>query len=607
MDTPYEPGDDFGLDAPEVMFLPLAVRAGEWGDRDARLYARRIPDFVHVVLNEGGGGPTAMLEMQSMPEDGVAGWVELDEPPGSDEAFALVPAELGVRAIVTGEIAPVDGGSLRVEFVVHRDDEEDDDAAVTTTFRGVLPADDPVPALVRLARHLARFLELGWREPPAGLLTRNGKAFAAVLRGLDGEKLLSGALEIKAPDDRASLVQPFAEALALDPGFGLALRLLNAATAQAIQAARLTDEAARRVFDQCFASNPGDSDGCVAVAEQLQDLGDDVRALAWLEHAARLDPPSPRGLEHLGLLLARRGERDAARDLWQKGLDVDGHPDFFSHLAQLAFAEGREADAWEFTLHGLRRLRERTVRADEWDDPTHGGGVLLECLHAKLGRAAAPPALAVALANLRGLLGGEDRVTLGLCLLACGDATAARAEIAAAIDHVHDLDVRDQGVRALLQIDVPEFELRFARACERASRGRRPAAALAELREWAQAQPEFWPAMYYGAKALARMRRADDALELLRRALEIAPGQPDLLAAMAESFDRRRNPKRALELVDEALKQRPRDAHLLGARVRFLRHLGRDAEARQGLRLARELGVDSPELRRLARRLGRGA
>jgi hypothetical protein len=30
-------------------------------------------------------------------------------------------------------------------------------------------------------------------------------------------------------------------------------------------------------------------------------------------------------------------------------------------------------------------------------------------------------------------------------------------------------------------------------------------------------------------------------------------------------------------------------------------------EARQGLRLARELGVDSPELRRLARRLGRGA
>jgi Flp pilus assembly protein TadD len=76
---------------------------------------------------------------------------------------------------------------------------------------------------------------------------------------------------------------------------------------------------------------------------------------------------------------------------------------------------------------------------------------------------------------------------------------------------------------------------------------------------------------------------------------------------MAESFDRRRNPKRALELVDEALKQRPRDAHLLGARVRFLRHLGRDAEARQGLRVARELGVDSPELRRLARRLGRGA
>jgi Flp pilus assembly protein TadD len=606
MDAPHEPGDDLDLEPPEVMFLPLAVRPGDWAGRDARLYARRVPDFVHVVLNEGGGGPTAMLEMQSMPEDGVAGWVELDEPPGRDEAFALVPAELGVRAIVTGSIAPVDGGGLRVEFVVHRDDDEDDDASVTTTFRGVLAADDPVPALLRLARHLARFLELGWREPPAGLLTRNGAAFAAVLRGLDGEKLLSGALEIKAPDDRASLVQPFAEALALDPGFGLALRLLNAATAQAIHASRLTDDAACRVFDQCFASGPGDSDGCVAVAEQLADLGDDARALAWLEHAARLDPPSPRGLEHLGLLLVRRGDRDAARDLWQKGLAVDGHPDFFSHLAQLAFAEGREQDAWEFTLHGLRRLRERTVRADEWDDPTRGGGVLLECLHAKLGRADAPKALATALADLRGLLGGEDRVTLGLCLLACGDAAAARAEILAAVDHVHDLDVRDRGVRALLQIDVPEFELRFARACDRASRGRRPAAALAELGAWAKAQPEFWPALYYAARALARMRRADESLELLRRALEVAPGQPDVLAAMAEAFDRRRNPKRALELVDEALRHRLRDAQLLAARIRYLRRLGRDAEAREGLRVARALGVDSAELRQLARRLGRG-
>ncbi|MFN9758938.1 MAG: tetratricopeptide repeat protein [Planctomycetota bacterium] len=604
MDTPREPGDDFDFGPPEVMFLPLAVRAGEWGDRDARLHARRIPDFVHVVLNEGGAGPTAMLEMQSMPEDGVAGWVELDEPPGREEAFAMVPAELGVRAIVTGEIAPTDGGGLRVEFVVHRDDDEDDAAAVTTTFRGVLPAEDPVPALLRLARHRARFRALGWREPPSGLLTRNAAAFAAVLRGLDGEKLLSGALEIAAPDDRASLVQPFAEALALDPGFGLALRLLNAATAQALQASRLTDEAARRVFDQCFASGPGDSDGCVAVAELLADLGDDARALAWLEHAARLDPPSPRGLEHLGLLLARRGERDAARDLWQKGLAIDGHPDFFSHLAQLAFAEGRTADAWEFTLHGVRRLRERTVRAAEWDDPWRGGGVLLECLHAKLGRADAPPELAAALTNLRGLLLSEDRVTLGLCLLACGDAAAARAEIVAAIDHVDDLDVRDQGVRALLQIDVPDFELRFARASERASHGRRPAAALAELRAWAQAQPEFWPAFYYAARALARLRRADESLESLRRALDVAPGQPDVLAAMAEAFDRRRNPKRALELVDEALKQRPRDAQLHGARIHYLQRLARKSEARASLRKARELGVDSAELRRLARRLG---
>lgn len=602
MDEAYEPGDELGPEAPEVMFLPLGKRPGDWGAVDAALFARRIPDFVHLVLNEGQPGPTAMLEMQTMADNGPVTWVDLDHAPDREDAFAMVPAELGVRAIVAGMLEPVDGG-LRVEFAVHHD--EDDDDAVTTTFAGMIAVDDPVPGLIKLARHLARHLELSWREPPAGLLTRSGAAFALFLRGLDGEKLISGALDIACPADKEALVQPFVDALAIDPGFGLALRLANATAAQALNGSRLDGDVVRRLLDRCYEANPGDGEGCVEVAAQFTEMGDDLRAMAWLQRAVALDPPSPRGLEHLGLLLARRGERDGARDLWQKGLDVDGHPDFFSHLAQLSFAEGRDAAAWEFTLHGLRRLRERTLRADEWDDPSRGGGVLLECLHAQLGRHDAPPDLAPALRELRGLLAGEDRVTLGLCLLAVGERVMARAEIAAGLRAVEELEVRDQGVRALLQLDVADFEARFARACDRATHGRKPAAALAELQMWAHLQPEFWPAHYYAALALGRLRRGDEALDLLLRALAIAPGQPDVLLAMAESFDRRRNPKRAIELVDEALKTQPRDARLLGARIRFLRHLGRDDEARDGLRVAAELEVDSPELRRLARRLRR--
>ena len=594
---PYEPN------GPEVMFLPLAVSTAEgFHGFDPATYARRLPDFLHQVLNEGHAGPTAMLELQSTTEQGPVRWVQFDEPPDRDEAFELLPPGLEVRAVVTGELAAADSG-LRVEFHVYR---SDDDAHVTAKVGGTLSFDDPVAGLLRLARHLARLLEMNFVEPPRGLLTHNGEAFRLFLQGLDNAMLLSGDLDIAVPADRDALMRPFAEALALDPSFGLALRVANATAAVALDGARLDRETVRSFLDQCYETQPIDGDACVAIAEQLSDMGEDERAFAWLEHAALLDPPPPRGLESLGLLMARRGDVARARELWQKGLAVDGHPDFFSHLAQLEFVEDRDAEAWQLLVHGLRRLRERTVRPGEWDDAEPGGSVLLECLHAQLLHRQPPDAVVAAVGDLRGLLGGEDRVFLGLCLLAVGQRREARGELVLGVRSVEDLEVRDLAVRALLQLDVAEFEPRFARACDRAAKARNPRDALAEFQLWLQLQPEFWPALYFSALAKRRLGAADEALDLLAAALEVAPGQPDVLFSMAEAFDRRRNPKRAIELVDAALEERPDDVRLHGARARYLRHLGRTEEARRGLAAARASGLDSPELRRLARRLRRG-
>jgi tetratricopeptide (TPR) repeat protein len=452
---------------------------------------------------------------------------------------------------------------------------------------------------------VARLVELDYYEPPRGLLTRNGQAFRLFLHALDNAMLLSGDLDIAVPEDREALIKPFADALAIDPDFGLALRVANATAAIALDGERLDQDAVRRFLDRCYRTHPADGEACVAVAEQLSDMGDDERAFAWLEHATLLDPPPPRGLESLGLLMARRGEPGRARDLWVKGLDIDGHPDFFSHLAQLSFAEDRDADAWDFTVRGLRRLRERTVRAGEFEDGERGAGVLLECLHAQLGNRTPPPEVAAALEGLRTLLVAEDRVFLGLCLALCGRRREARGELAGGLRQVLDLDVRDHGVRALLRLDVADFESRFARATDRATRARNPRPALAEFQLWLHMQPEFWPALYYTAIAKRRLGEADEALDLLQAALEVAPGQADILFALAEGFDRRRNPKRACELITQALIMRPRDARLHGAKVRYLQHLGRLDEARRSIRIAREAGLDSPELRRLQRRLGR--
>ncbi|MBM4060315.1 MAG: tetratricopeptide repeat protein [Planctomycetes bacterium] len=589
-------------DSPEVMFLPLAASPGAaWRGLDAGVFARRLPDFVHQVLNRGRAGPTAVLELQTAAENGPVKWVVMEDLPDRETAFELVPAELDVEAVVSGQLDPVDGG-LRVEFHVHRDDGDEADGTVTQKVGGTVPLLDPVPTLLRLARHLARVLDLPYREPPRGLLTGDGAAFRHFLQGLDNAMLLSGDLDIAVPDDREALIRPFADALALDPSFGLALRVANTTAALALDGRRLDREAVRRFLDRCYTASPFDGEACVAVAAQLTDMGDDQRAFAWLEHASRLDPPPPRGLESLGILMVRRGDVPGARELWQKGLAVDGHPDFFSHLAQLCFAEDREADGWELVLRGLRRLRERVVRAAEWDDDERGAGVLLECLQAVLTSRRPPRALASALRELCRLLDGEAQVHLGLCLLACGLPGEARAELQGGLRFPQlDLESRDRAVRALLQIDVPGFEKAFARAVEQAQRGRNPRRCLRDFQDWQRLQPEFWPALFFAAVAQRRLGETDDALDLLALALESSPGQPDVLLGMAELFAARQNGKRALELVDAALAERPAEARLHAAKLRYLQGLGRPDAARAWLARALADGVDAAELRRLSR------
>lgn len=599
-----EPSDIHGEPGePEVMFLPLAALPSEdWGGDDAGVVARRIPDFVHQMINQGQAGPTGMLELQSAADSGPVTWVQLDAPPDREEAFELMPPQLAVRAVVSGEIEPTERG-LHLEFHVFRDDDDGD--FVTEKMGVVLSRRDPVSGLMKLTRRLAKLLGIPFHEPPTGLLTDKGAAFMPFLRGLDNAILLSGDLEIAVPEDRGALIQPFADAIEQDPSFGLALRIANATAALALHGARIDRESVRRFLDRCYSAHPFDGEACVAVAEQLSEMGEEDRAFAWLEYATELDPPPSRGLESLGILKARRGEPDAARGLWEKGLSVDGHPDFFSHLAQLSFAEGSAEAAWDFVERGLRRIRERTLRAAEWGDGARGAGVLLECLQEHLADRVAPPKLAASLVGLKGLLSGDDRVSLGLCLFSMGQRIEARAELVAGMRTMLDASARDRAVRAMLQLDVADFEERFAKASERSLRGRNPKQALADYQIWLHLQPEFWPALYYSGIVRRRLGQLDEALDLQAAALEVSPDQPDVLFEMAELFAKRENSKRALELIDRALKRRQGEARLFEAKARYLRDLARIQEARQVVARAITAGLESPALRRLERALRR--
>lgn len=594
------------------MFLPFAVLGQEpWQARarqthhvpDPGLVARRLPDFVHQLLNQGDGGPGAMLELQTDGENGPVEWMRFEQVPDRDEVFELMPNGLDVRAVVTGEVELVEEG-LRVEFHVFRREAEED--IVSERIGSVLRWEDPVTTLVRLARHLARSLDVPFSAPATGLLTKSSTAFFLFLEGLDNAMLLSGDLDIAVPDDRESLIRPFADALLLDPAFGLALRVANATTTLALDGERLERDVVRRFLDRCFDTQPGDGDACVAVADQLAVMGDDARAREWLEHAAKLDPPPARGLENLGILKARQRDLDGARALWKRGLEVDGHPDFFSHLAQLAFSEGDDTTGWQLVERGLWRLRERTVRAAEWDDQERSTSVMLECLPPVMSTRQPPRGVVQALESLRGLFDGEDRVDFGLCLELVGSRPAAREELTKALRApTLELESRDRAVRALLKLAVPDFEKRFAKAVDTALRARDPRPALEHFAKWYEMQDEFWPALFFGGVARRRLDDPDGALDLFAEALELSPGQADVLYEMAELFCQRNNSKRALELVDQALVERPRLAKLHAARLRYLQSLGRDDEALTWYGRVTELGVDSPDLRRLGKALKR--
>lgn len=588
--------------APQVFFLPLAVPdAHGFGDLDSGVLSRRLPQFLELLLNHGEPGPVDTLEMHTDPDDGPVRWVMLDEPPDIEEAFDHLQEHVAPRAVING-ILRADHDGVGIELSVHL--AEDRSTGISTAVRGVLALEDPVPALRRVAERLARVLGLTRPQPPAGLLTSSGRAFFKFLEGLDGAVLLNSDLPVEKNGDAQALLVPFADALRLDPGFGLALRTVQQVMAVAVHGRCMDKAACVAVLDRCLGAAPDDGDGCVAVAEHLSVIGDDDRARAWLEHATHLEPPPARGLEDLGILLANQGETVAARDLWLRGVSLDGHPDFFAHLARLAFREERGDDAWEHALRGLRRFYERSVRAGEWDGGENSGGVLLRYLLEPLRERRQPADVVEALVDLAGhLVQAHDRLDLARCLLVIGRGDLARGECEASLLGGLDPDACDQAVEVLLALDMPDFESRFRAAVDSVIAGEEMEATMQVLAEVRAAQPRFWPAVFFLGLAHRRLGEDDAALDYMAEVLALRPGQADALVEMAQLFDARGNAKRALECIDQAIAQRREDAGLMAQRALFLYHLDRCDEALEAIEqaLAAEPDADYEKLRDVLR------
>jgi len=578
---PGEPGE------PDIYFLPLALpEPKQFAGLDVGVLCRRIPDFLHQLINHGEPGLIGLLEIQPP---------LLEDPLDAADAFAMVPAGEEPHGVVTGALnTGHEGFELEMRVHCHPDPDRSMTLLVDVDVR------NPMPALTRLASRLAGILEIPYHQPPAALLTHSTQAFYKFLQGLEGSAVLSGDLQVKPAADPETLMRPHAEALALDPSFGLALRVAYVSLVAALENNQIDHAASCRVLDGCLRALPTDGEACVQVAEHLHRLGEEERAVAWLEQAAGLPVPPAQALEALGILLSGRGRQDRARELWRQGAELDGHPDFCAHLARSAFDDGDVHEAWSQVERGLRRISERLAHPREWPEWQDGVGsgrnvaMLFRLVAEQLATYPATAGVAALLGDLRGQLAlPEERVELGLCLLKLGLAVDGRTEVQAALAMGLGLPARDRAVRVMLTMDVLDFERRFAAAANAVRYGKNPGRGMRAMREFLIRQPEFWLGRYYLGVGLKRRHRQNEALDALAEVLQMRPGQAETLMEMAELFAARGNPKRALECVDEALLTRGREAHLHVRRAEYLEQLDRPAAAASAMARAVELGKSS--------------
>ena len=263
-------------------------------------------------------------------------------------------------------------------------------------------------------------------------------------------------------------------------------------------------------------------------------------------------------------------------------------------------------DAWEMVVRGLRRIFERCARVGEWGDEGRDLGLLLRYLIDHLQDHEPPEEVIEALLDLRRQLDvPEDRIDLGKCLSRLRFVDDARVEIVAGLGEELEPDYRDEGIRALLSMDVKDFDRRLAKATDDMAMADDPSPAVAEMERFLELQPGFWPALYLKAMGDKRLGRDESALDCLADVLRICPGQPDALFEMAELFESRGNPKRALECVEHAVENRPDDSQLYAAMTRYLMGLGRIDEANAAVGNALSLAPNDREIRALHKRLGR--
>lgn len=597
---------------PGIFFFPLSEPTPvDVSGLEQGVLARRIPDFLCICLNDRGRDNASLLEIRAADENGelTGDWASLPDlsPPG--EAMSFLPDD-GVQAAVVGtlkrmqplypetveagaphenrEVGPLaEGNDLEIDLTLIRERE----GLPAKSFPWLLRLDDPGASCVQLARKIAQEFSLPlspltWQR----LGTKNASAFLNFLRGLDGAACLDPYLPTS--DEPTRLLSPFLDALELDPDFGLALRRLYVAIQDGVSSHVMPLESGLELLDKAYATFPSDKEAAAAIGEYLTVIDEQDRAGDWLRLAIDQPEPPANALETLGIVLANRGETVQARNLWLTGVRVDGHPDFFAHLARLAFTENDYDEAWDKVLRGLRRISERSLHPGEWDDEEHRGGVMLRYLseHLEEHSLSPPDDVRELLLDLCAQIREpSDRLDLGLCLAHLGEDEPATTALRASIPHVEDPDRRDVAAQHLAYLLIQGFEEKLEQAANVEQPGAAADTALAFLSHVLDEVPQFWPACYFSGRIHEVRGEFAQALDAYRKAVAQRRDQPVLYSRIALCAQKLGQFDEARAALGEALELEPTDAGLRADLALLLHGAGRREEAMKELEAAETL------------------
>lgn len=459
--------------------------------------------------------------------------------------------------------------------------------------------------------------------------TSDKQAMLSFLVGLGNLSALQGRT---VPATADQMLNPLMDAINRDPKLDGAMEALHAMTdillslqadrtaiplslqALSIAAQRRKDDpeawhhlavVARRVgdlptavnaFNQAFNLEPGNVQITVNFIQTLRRAGDSENALKVAQHAVEQGNEATPILALLGSLLIEIDDFDAAEPFLRRSVDEGQIPSAYGDLANVL---------WDRSEDGTGEQREDREESINLLRTAVGLGHVAKSSLDMLLDLATEEDSEDAKQLLR--LAGEKHpnnpavlTSLATFLIENDDPDQARAALTKLLSLPgRSLDDDAFARRALLSLDVPDFEERYEVAIDQVNSGEsgKQAQAAVFLREVIAKDPRYWQPHLMLALAVRETEGDAAALSHLMNAVRLRPNDAQIRQLIAAILRKQGRPREAVEHLRAVVALNPRDVDPVISLATCMRDANMFAEARQICTAALQMIPNHPQFK----------